>query len=544
MLPIPSVPEWGQPLVNLPIVLTNSVTNVSSNSALCGGNCSDGGTPITTRGVCWSISEDPTINDNKTSDGVGSGAFSSNITSLSGNTTYHVRAYASNSLGTSYGNDVLFETTLITTTAITNIMAQSATSGGTISGDGGYAITAKGVCWNTTTAPTIDNYKTSNGTGTATYTSSLTNLTSNTTYYIRAYYTNSLGTFYGNEVVFVSSPIIPVVTTSDTINVSKITAQLVNSNVNSDGGSTVIARGICWGTSSNPTISGSKTTDGDGLGLFTSSIAGLSQYTTYHACAYATNSVGTGYGSDVTFVTKGTLPTVSTDDIQGITTTTAIPYGTVSVSGSSSVTERGFCWRANVANPTIANSKLACGSGTGAFNSMLTFLTPNIIYHLRAYATSEQGTSYGSDMTFSTLPGYYEGFESGMPSGWTGNWILSYANHYDGFYSLYSDHTGDAISFTRTITSPAGGQVSFKYLASNYYWVHYSNDGWVSTETYFYIDGVKMTTCNNTSWAVITFPITTGTHTFLWYNNGRPGTSNWPANYDGEAWIDYFICAY
>ena len=517
-----SVPAWGQTIINQPIVTTNPVTNISSNSALCGGNCSDGGTLIIQRGVCWSTSVDPTINDNKTSDGSGSGAFSSNLTSLSAYTTYHVRAYATNNTGTTYGNDTSFSTTIITTTAVTNIMAQSATSGGTISGDGGNAITAKGVCWNIITAPTIGNYKTSDGTGIATFTSNLTNLTGNTMYYVRAYYTNSLGTFYGNEVTFVSSSVIPVVTTGDTLNVTKTTAQIVNNNVTNDGGCTVINRGLCWGTAANPIISGSKTTDGSGLGLFTSSFAGLTQNTTYHVRAYATNCAGTGYGSDVSFVTKGTMPTVTTDDVQGITTTSSVAFGTITASGSSSVTERGFCWRVNIANPVITNSKLACGGGTGSFNGVLTFLAPNTTFHLRAYAINAQGTSYGADSTFNTLPAYYEGFESGMPNGWNGMWSLSTSNHYERYYSLYSDHIYDTISFTRTIATPAGGQISFWYLAVRYVCDYGSSHVEGGTSTQFFIDNVLQTTCSNTTWSVMTFPVTAGTHTFKWKNMGRP----------------------
>jgi len=76
--------------------------------------------------------------------------------------------------------------------------------------------------------------------------------------------------------------------------------------VSSDGGAAVTVRGVCWSTSVNPTTSNSKTTNGSGTGSFTSSITGLSQGTTYHVRAYATNSVGTSYGSDRSFTTQGT----------------------------------------------------------------------------------------------------------------------------------------------------------------------------------------------------------------------------------------------
>lgn len=95
----------------------------------------------------------------------------------------------------------------------------------------------------------------------------------------------------------------PVVTTTT---VSSITSSTASSggNVISDGGGTVTARGVCWNTSSNPTLSNSKTTDGTGSGTFTSSITGLSDLTTYYVRAYATNSAGTSYGENESFVTS------------------------------------------------------------------------------------------------------------------------------------------------------------------------------------------------------------------------------------------------
>ncbi|MBR6775667.1 MAG: DUF1566 domain-containing protein [Bacteroidales bacterium] len=97
--------------VQLPTVTTNDVTNITSSSATCGGNVTfDGGFDITARGVCWSTNPNPTINDNKTSDGNGTGSFTSSITGLTANITYYVRAYATNEKGTSYGEQRSFTT--------------------------------------------------------------------------------------------------------------------------------------------------------------------------------------------------------------------------------------------------------------------------------------------------------------------------------------------------------------------------------------------------------------------------------------------------
>ena len=97
--------------VEKPTVTTIAVTEITQNTAVCGGNVtSDGGAAVTARGVCWSTSQNPTINSNKTNDGSGTGSFTSNITGLNHNTTYYVRAYATNSEGTSYGEVKSFTT--------------------------------------------------------------------------------------------------------------------------------------------------------------------------------------------------------------------------------------------------------------------------------------------------------------------------------------------------------------------------------------------------------------------------------------------------
>ncbi|MGE5342808.1 MAG: leucine-rich repeat domain-containing protein [Candidatus Omnitrophota bacterium] len=103
--------EMHQYQCDCPVLTTNSVTSITSTSATCGGNItSNGGVGITARGVCWSTSAYPTTTNSKTTDGTATGSFSSSLTGLTPGTTYHVRAYAINVFGTSYGNDVIFTT--------------------------------------------------------------------------------------------------------------------------------------------------------------------------------------------------------------------------------------------------------------------------------------------------------------------------------------------------------------------------------------------------------------------------------------------------
>jgi hypothetical protein len=96
---------------SLPVVSTTIVSEITSNSAVCGGEISsDGGATVTARGVCWSITGMPTISDYITSDGNGTGSFTSTINGLISGSKYHVRAYAKNSAGTAYGSDKSFTT--------------------------------------------------------------------------------------------------------------------------------------------------------------------------------------------------------------------------------------------------------------------------------------------------------------------------------------------------------------------------------------------------------------------------------------------------
>lgn len=97
----------------------------------------------------------------------------------------------------------------LTTATISNIASASATSGGTITADGGSAVTARGVVWSTTENPTIANSNTIDGAGTGTFSSSINGLTANTLYYVRAYATNANGTSYGNQVTFTTSNVVP-----------------------------------------------------------------------------------------------------------------------------------------------------------------------------------------------------------------------------------------------------------------------------------------------------------------------------------------------
>ena len=149
----------------LPIVFTSTASNITSTSAMVGGNVtSDGGASVIARGVCWSTSQNPTVNDSHTTDGGGMGSFTSNITGLAANTIYYVRAYATNSAGTAYGEEVIFTTLSAGGTAV--IDEKSCPAAPTVTDHEGnvYATVQIGnQCWmrdnlRTTTSPSTGTY--------------------------------------------------------------------------------------------------------------------------------------------------------------------------------------------------------------------------------------------------------------------------------------------------------------------------------------------------------------------------------------------------
>jgi hypothetical protein len=167
-----------------------------------------GSADVIAKGVCWSLVANPTIDDNLTFNGISEGPFVSSLTGLAPATTYYLRAYATNSVGTAYGEQVEFTTAAlsqISTADVTSITTSQASSGGSIVTDGGSPVLTRGVCWSTTPGPTIANTKTTDGTGLGAFVSTITGLAAGTTYYVRAYGTTAVETFYGNEISFTTA---------------------------------------------------------------------------------------------------------------------------------------------------------------------------------------------------------------------------------------------------------------------------------------------------------------------------------------------------
>ena len=321
------------------------------------------------------------------------------------NTTYYVRAFATSTSGTAYGQEVSFSTLPLTTPTVSTgtvsaISSTSATATGRVTATGGSPTADTGFCWATTPNPTVVDSTLTLGAGSADFIVTISNLTATTTYYLRAYATNAQGTSYGNEQVFTTTILQLATLSATTVTAVLYTTATISGQVITDGGTTVTQRGVCYGTQSNPTINDNLLISGAGTGVFSVNLTGLSSNTLYYARTFATNAGGTAYGTETTFTTlEMTAPTVSTSDVFSIDATSASSGGNVTADGGSPVTNRGICYGTQP-NPTLQDSYTVNGTGTGAFNSILTNLTLDTTYYVRAYATNALGTSFGNSLTF------------------------------------------------------------------------------------------------------------------------------------------------
>jgi hypothetical protein len=503
----------------VPTVTTTAVTAITTATATSGGYVTaDGGATVTSRGVCWSTASNPAISDSKTADGSETGSFVSALTNLIPQTTYHVRAYATNSAGTAYGSDIAFTTKAVviptvTTADVFAIAATYATGGGDITSDGGAIVTSRGVCWSTTSNPTISDSKTADGSETGSFVSALTNLTPLTTYHVRAYATNSAGTAYGSDITFTTlAVVIPTVTTTD---VSAIAATYATGggNVTADGGATVISRGVCWSTSQDPTVGDNKTVEGSGNGQFSCLITSLEPATTYYVRSFATNISGTAYGAQTSFVTLKVLPVITTKDVTNISAFGGTSGGVITSAGGGTISAKGICWGESP-NPTLNDYVINNGTGTSSFNSSIVSAIPNTVYYVRSYATNEIGSSYGDQKSFTTLDAIFYGFESGaMPVGFSGQWYLVNSG-YNSNYSIRSLYALSC-SFTTSSTFTNSGVIRFSYKFSDY------GCGTVSIfpTIKFYIDDVEQNTFTGDgaqSWVDAVVSVPSGTHVFKW----------------------------
>lgn len=409
----------SDPADNPAALSTAAAGNVNHSSATANGTVWYIGNAIQ-HGFCWNTTGNPTISDPKTTRGALSlGTFSSPINGLTQLTTYYLRAYSTTALGTTYGNQISFNTperTLeVSTQACTDITPTSASGQATIVTLGNSLTTQHGHCWSTVSPPTILNSKTELGSTETlgSFTSNLTELSAYTRYYVRAYAVNSQDTYYGEIVEFTTdsvSPVVSIVSVTDVIDVSST----ATGTLDILGAPDPVQHGFCWNTSGNPTIADAKIELGTptATGAYSSELSGLMPYTHYYVKAYATTTLETVYSAtELDFVTEPGLATVNTLPTSNIGTYSATANASITALGAPNPTQHGFCWSTSP-DPMIGRATsgevFICELGTvtepGAFSYEVTNLSSFTTYYIRAYATNPAGTSYGDVLSFRTLP--------------------------------------------------------------------------------------------------------------------------------------------
>ena len=301
-----------------PIVYTKKPTNIriGGGTATFNGSIESVGDPAyTERGFVYATSHNPTVENNakKVVPGTETGDFSLNVGNLVMNNLYYIRAYATNSHGTTYGNEVSLNFNavkpVVQTKTVTNISIGGGTStfNGSIESVGDPAYTERGFVYATSHNPTVENNekKVVTGTETGAFSSNVGNLVMNNLYYVRAYAANSHGTTYGNEVSLNFNAVPASVKTNAILNIDETKATL-SGTIDSIGDPAYTEKGFVYAKTPNPTIglSSQVSVSGSGTGIFTKDLTGLDTQVTYYVKAYVISNGNIIYGREVSFYTE------------------------------------------------------------------------------------------------------------------------------------------------------------------------------------------------------------------------------------------------
>ena len=356
----------------------------------------------------------------------------------------------------------------VVTTAATAITGTGATLNGTINPNGlastYYFEYGTTITYGTTTTTT----SAGSGSTTASVNAAISGLISGTTYHFRIVGTNSDGVTYGGDMTF--APGGAAVTTTAATAVT-MTAATSGGNVTTDGGSTVTARGVCWATTANPVVTGNHTTDGSGLGTFTSSITGLTANTLYHVRAYATNANGTFYGNDLTFTTLCGIYTLPFNETFSGTTIPSC-WSQVDNQGNSQIWQFGTI-TGQTPNPALTGNYAylnsdAYGSGNSQNADLVsptldlssyTSVNLQFDHYFKAYTGSSGKLSYSTD------------------NGTT--WTL--------IQTFTTTSTANPVTFNQAVPGVVGqAQVRFKWNYTGSYGYYWGIDNVTITDTHSY----------------------------------------------------------
>lgn len=359
-------------------------------------------------GFCYATTPEPTIYDNvvEKENELQSSTFTGVIKNLSGSTKYYVRAFAENMTGIVYGNDIIITTKplpVVNTLSVLNINTSSAKVEAEVLKSEEKLTTLGVVFSDVSEEPTIAEANLVEAKAVSgKYTVDLSDLKSNTTYWVRAYAKNIAGESYGEVIEFTTNKAPNVIT--NTVENINATCATLKGNVSLEEECDIAEIGFCYGTSTNVTIAYGKTVSlGTTIGDISYALTDLTPNTVYYVKAYAkfnTNEIA--YGKEVKFRTLA-LPTITTYEIRVIDKETIEFSGNIT-SNDYEITERGVCYSTN-SDPTISDKIIELGAGVGKFTCEISELALNTTYYVRAYAKYQENIIYGEQQEFTlSLP--------------------------------------------------------------------------------------------------------------------------------------------
>ncbi|HDZ40687.1 MAG TPA: PKD domain-containing protein, partial [Bacteroidetes bacterium] len=289
----------------------------------------------------------------------------------------------------------------VITTGPSDIQSISAIIGGNITNNGYSEIIDRGVFFGATENPVTEGTKIQSGTGEGQFSTTLNDLSINTTYYYQAFATNSEGTSYGSTESFTTDDGLPEVTTKNATNI-KAKSAISGGEITNDGSFTITSRGICWSENPLPTINDNHTVDGVGLGTYESNLENLELNTRYYVRAYATNANGIAYGNKINFLTDDGQVVLNTSEVFNIGDESAQCNVEIVDDGGWIIVERGICWDTSSTH-IVPCQPIPYVGDEDSFTSNLTGLYELFKIYVRSYIINELGeTYYGNTVNFYT----------------------------------------------------------------------------------------------------------------------------------------------